>query len=59
MSAPGGLCGSCGMPLKWCFAGSEMMVHCVYCYDLFGVDLAYEKREGARGEVTYGEYQDR
>ena len=34
-----------------------MMVHCVYCYDLFGMEVAqYEVRKGhaAEGEVQYG-----
>ena len=40
VSAPAGLCGSCGMPMHWCFIGGEMMVMCDTCMDIFGMDTA-------------------
>ena len=52
MSAPAGLCGSCGLPMQWCFIGGGMFVRCKVCMDLFEEDgevariLQYEKREG-------------
>ncbi len=40
MSAPAGLCGSCGMPMHWTFIAGELMVLCDTCMDMFGdVDL--------------------
>ncbi len=38
MSAPGGICECCNKPLKWTFAGDEMLVVCPRCPDLFGQD---------------------
>ena len=38
MSAPAGLCGSCGMPMEWTFIEGELMVRCETCTDLFAVD---------------------
>ncbi len=42
MSAPAGLCISCNMPLKWCFAGEVMYVQCPRCPDLFGENVAQD-----------------
>jgi len=50
VSAPGGLCESCRMPMKWCFAGPHLLVHCPRCTDFleedFGTHLARATREG-------------
>ena len=41
MSAPAGLCESCGMPMQWCFIHGELVVRCDGCIDLFPVDSSY------------------
>ena len=50
MSAPAGLCVSCGGPMQWCFIHGEHMVRCDHCLDFFAVDggtgLADGYREG-------------
>ena len=50
MSAPAGLCASCGMPMQWCFIHGEHMVRCDTCWDMFavdgGTDVAGWYREG-------------
>jgi len=54
MSAPGGICVSCGGELQWCFVGEKMMVRCPRCPDLFGTDVAYEVREGREAVMPDG-----
>ena len=46
MTAPGGLCESCGLPLRWCFLEGELYTVCDECYgmDLAGMDV-HEGRE--------------
>ena len=46
MSAPAGLCESCGMPMQWTFLRKELMVRCDGCIDLFGTEFAGSYREG-------------
>ena len=47
MSAPGGLCGSCGRPLQWTMHEGLLWVRCRWCVDLFGTEFAEgESREG-------------
>ena len=46
MSAPAGLCESCGLAMQWTFSGGELWVRCPRCTDLFGTDLAGDYREG-------------
>ena len=38
MSAPAGLCVSCGLPMQWCFIHGEQMVRCSHCLDFFAVE---------------------
>jgi len=49
MSAPAGLCLSCGKPMQWTMIDGELYVRCRICRDLFGTDVAgpeaYEGRE--------------
>ena len=47
MSAPAGLCESCGMPMHWTFLAGVLMVMCDGCIDLFG-------GEGAVGTEVAG-----
>ena len=60
MSAPAGLCGSCGMPMQWTGGpGLDLFVRCRYCADLFEVDgvgteLADESREGREAVMPDG-----
>ena len=35
MSAPGGLCGSCGLSVQWCIVDEQLLVRCRACADLF------------------------
>ncbi len=42
VSAPGGLCGSCGRTMQWTFIDGELMVKCFCCFDLFGVEVGTE-----------------
>ena len=46
MTAPGGLCESCGGPLNWTFIDGELYTSCPLCVgmDLAGVDV-HEGRE--------------
>ncbi len=55
MPAPGGCCCSCGRPLKWTLdKKGSMWVHCPQCPDLFGIELAGERREGREAEGEDG-----
>ena len=60
MSAPAGLCGSCGSPLQWTGAHDGILVRCKYCADLFefdpvpGTEVAYEVREGREAVMPDG-----
>ena len=58
MSAPGGLCGSCGLPMQWNFTAGELLVRCCRCLDFFDVDLgtvsAEEFREGREAVMPDG-----
>ena len=58
MSAPGGLCGSCGSPLQWTGAHDGLLVRCRYCIDLFefdpGPEYADEVREGREAVMPDG-----
>ncbi len=48
MSAPAGLCISCGRTMQWCFIHGELHVRCRVCMDLFavGTEVAVDYREG-------------
>ena len=52
MSAPAGLCGSCGMPMHWTFIRGELHVMCDTCTDLF------EVVEGMYGTEVAGSYRE-
>ncbi len=57
MSAPGGLCGSCGSPLQWTVRAEDLLVRCRFCAELFeedGMDIAGEVREGREAEAGRG-----
>ena len=40
VSAPGGVCVSCGGPMQWTVFRGEMWIRCRRCFDMFGTDLA-------------------
>ena len=48
MSAPAGLCESCGMAMKWCFIRGDLHARCSQCMDFFAVDSGLEVAEGIR-----------
>ena len=58
MTAPAGLCESCGMPMQWTFMDTVLMVRCEYCFDFFGSDpgteVAGEYREGREAVMPDG-----
>ncbi len=59
MSAPAGLCGSCGLPMQWCFIHGELAVRCSECIDFFPVDsgteaAGYEVHEGREAVMPDG-----
>ncbi len=59
MSAPAGMCVSCGMPMQWCFIHGEQMVRCDTCMDFFavggGMEVAgTEYREGREAVMPDG-----
>jgi len=55
VSAPAGVCVSCGRLLQWTFIDGLLYVRCRICYDLFGMDVA---GEGTRGRREAGEAGD-
>jgi len=58
MTAPGGLCGSCGSSMQWTGAHDGILVRCKHCADLFEFDpgtvVAGEGREGHEAETLHG-----
>jgi len=50
MSAPAGLCESCGLPMHWTFRLGELMVFCDGCMDFF----AAGGMESAGGDYREG-----
>ena len=54
MSAPGGLCESCGSGLQWTFIDGEMFVRCRSCADLFGTEVVGGDREGREAVMPDG-----
>ena len=58
--APAGLCGSCGMPMHWCFIEGSLHVMCDTCFDIFGgvedggTEVAYEVHEGREAVMPDG-----
>jgi len=42
MTAPAGLCGSCGTPMQWSFIHGDLVVRCDTCIDFFAVDSGTE-----------------
>jgi len=52
VTAPGGLCESCGQPLRWCFLGGLLHTVCDECY---GLELAEgDHREGREAVMPDG-----
>nr|APC94151.1 hypothetical protein [uncultured marine virus] len=63
MSAPGGMCESCGMPMSWTFAHGELWVRCEGCPDLLAenfskpvVQKVQEARARERREASEDEF---
>ena len=56
MSAPAGLCSSCGAPQQWTFIEDELFVRCRSCVDLFevGTEVAGDTREGREAVMPDG-----
>ena len=49
MSAPAGVCVSCGRPMQWSFIHGNMVVRCDQCVDFFAVDgLGMDPAGGTR-----------
>jgi len=52
MTAPGGLCESCGQPCQWTFYGGHLYTVCSRCY---GLELAeVDHREGREAVMPDG-----
>ena len=58
MSAPAGVCVSCGVALQWTMHDGLLYVRCRYCPDLFGTDLASSESRERREAVMAEDYPE-